>query len=121
MAQKMIANEIDMAFSFTPGNMRAVQAQNPKVITHSDQPPYGFMDWWPIGLGFNNLEKPFDDPEIRWAISYAINRDQIIKFAFSGLQPGHRPLPYPDFAGPAPVHRMRPSRCWRSTPPTRST
>ena len=101
MAQKMIANEIDMAFSFTPGNMKAVQGQNKKVITHSDQPPYGFMDWWPISLGFNTSEKPFDDPEIRWAISYAINRDQIVKFAFQGFnQPS--PLPYPPFPGLQP-------------------
>ena len=101
MAQKMIANEIDMAFSFTPGNMKAVQAQNKKIITHSDQPPFGFMDWWPIALGFNNSEKPFDDPEIRWAISYAVNRDQIIKFAFQGYNQISQ-LPYPDFAGLRP-------------------
>ncbi|MCC6630374.1 MAG: ABC transporter substrate-binding protein [Chloroflexi bacterium] len=101
MAQKMIANEIDMAFSFTPANMRAVQAQNKNVITHSDKAPFGFLDWWPIGLGFNHLEKPFDDPEIRWAISYAINRDQIIKFAFSGFTQA-TPIPYPDYAGLKP-------------------
>ncbi len=101
MAQKMIANEIDMAFSFTPGNLKAVQGQNKKVITHSDQPPYGFMDWWPISLGFNLTEKPFDDAEIRWAISYAINRDQIVKFAFQGFNQAS-PLPYPDFPGLKP-------------------
>jgi peptide/nickel transport system substrate-binding protein len=101
MAQKMIANEIDIAFSFTPGNLRAVQGQNKKVITHSDQPPYGFMDWWPIGLGFNNSEKPYDDPEIRWAISYAVNRDQIVKFAFQGFNQAS-PLPFPDFPGLRP-------------------
>lgn len=101
MAQKMIANEIDMAFSFTPGNMRAVQQQNKKVITHSDQPPYGFMDWWPTGLGFNTTVKPFDDPEIRWAISYALNRDQILKFAFQNFNQ-IAPLPFPDFAGLRP-------------------
>jgi peptide/nickel transport system substrate-binding protein len=101
MAQKMVANEIDMAFSFTPGNMRAVQGQNNKIITHSDKPPYGFMDWWPVGLGFNNSEKPFDDPEIRWAISYAIDRDQIIKFAFQGFNQA-TPLPFPDFPGLRP-------------------
>jgi peptide/nickel transport system substrate-binding protein len=101
MAQKMIANEIDMAFSFTPANMKAVQTQNKNVITHSDKPPYGFLDWWPIGLGFNHTEKPFDDPEIRWAISYAINRDQVIKFAFQGFTQA-TPLPYPDYPGLRP-------------------
>lgn len=96
MAQMLITNEIDMAFSLTPVNMKTVQAQNPKIITHSKNPPYGYLDWWPIGLGFNNTVPPFDDPEVRWAMSYAINRDEIIKFAFSGYsQPVQ--LPYPGY------------------------
>jgi len=51
MAQMLVTNEIDQAFSLTPGNMRLVQSQNPKIITSNDKPPYGYMDWWPIGLG----------------------------------------------------------------------
>ena len=51
MAQMLIANQIDMAFSFTPANLKLVQGQNQAVITHYDRPPYGYMDWWPIGLG----------------------------------------------------------------------
>ncbi|MDQ6675268.1 MAG: ABC transporter substrate-binding protein, partial [Chloroflexota bacterium] len=33
MAQMMIANQIDMAFSFTPSNLKLVEGQNPAVIT----------------------------------------------------------------------------------------
>jgi len=101
MAQMMISNEIDMAFSMTPTNMQLIQSQNPKVITHSDQPPYGFLDWWPIGLGFNTAIAPFDDPEIRWAMSYAINRDELIQFAFSGFSSPAQ-LPYPTYPGLVP-------------------
>jgi peptide/nickel transport system substrate-binding protein len=85
MAQMMISNQIDMAFSFTPANMKLVQSQNPQVVTHYDRPPYGFMDWWPIDLGFNTQIKPFDDPEIRWAMSYSVDRDEIVEFAFQGF------------------------------------
>jgi len=98
MAQMMIANQIDMAFSFAPANLRLVQSQNPKVITHSDQPPYGYMDWWPISLSFNDTVKPFDDPEIRWAISYALDRDEIVQFAFQGFSQ-KAPLPFPPYPG----------------------
>ena len=101
MAQMMIANEIDMAFSMTPTNMKLIQSQNPKVITHSDKEPFGFLDWWPIGLGFNTTVKPFDDPEIRWAMSYAIDRDELIKFAFSGFS-SPALLPYPTYPGLVP-------------------
>ncbi|HEY3061526.1 MAG TPA: ABC transporter substrate-binding protein [Chloroflexota bacterium] len=98
MAQMMIANQIDMAFSFTPANMKLVQGQNPKVITHFDRPPYGFMDWWPIGLGFNTEIRPFDDPDIRWAMSYAIDRDEIVAFAFQGFSQTAA-LPFPPYPG----------------------
>jgi peptide/nickel transport system substrate-binding protein len=98
MAQMMIAGQIDMAFSFTPQNMKLVQSQNPNVITHYDRPPYGFMDWWPIGLGFNTEIKPFDDPDIRWAMSYAVDRDEIVQFAFSGFSQT-APLPFPPYPG----------------------
>ena len=98
MAQMMIANQIDMAFSFTPANMKLVQGQNPAVTTHFDHPPYGYMDWWPIGLGFNTEIKPFDDPDIRWAMSYSVDRDEIVDFAFQGYSQT-APLPFPPYPG----------------------
>jgi peptide/nickel transport system substrate-binding protein len=101
MVQMIINNEIDLAFSFTATNWELAKAQNAALTTHSDQPPYGFLDWWPMGLGFNNTVPPFDDPEIRWAISYSIDRDEIINFAFKGTTTATR-LPYPGFPGIQP-------------------
>lgn len=101
MAQMLIQNQIDMAFSLTPANLKLVQGQNPKIITHYNKPPYGYMDWWPIGLGFNTLIKPFDDPEIRWAMSYAIDRNEIVQYAFEGYNQA-TPLPYPPYPGLEP-------------------
>lgn len=98
MAQMMIANQIDMAFSFTPANMKLVQGQNQAVITHFDHPPYGYMDWWPIGLGFNTEIPPFNDPDIRWAISYSVDRDEIVDFAFQGYSQTAQ-LPFPPYPG----------------------
>lgn len=98
MVQLISNNEIDMAFSFTATNMELAQSQNPAIITHRDDPPFGFLDWWPISLGFNTLEAPFDDPEIRWAISYSLDRDEIIEFAFKNTTTAIR-LPYPNYPG----------------------
>lgn len=95
MAQMCISNEIDMAFSMTPTNMQLIQSQNPKFITHCPRPPYGFTDWWPAGLGWNNMVKPFDDPEIRWAQSYVVDRDEIVKFAFNGYNEIGYAMPFP--------------------------
>jgi peptide/nickel transport system substrate-binding protein len=101
MAQMLVTNEIDQAFSLTPGNMRLVQSQNPKITTSNDKPPYGYMDWWPIGLGLNHEVEPFGDKDIRWALSYAINRDQIVKFGFSGFT-STSALPFPPYPGMLP-------------------
>jgi len=101
MAQMCIANEIDMAFSMTPTNMQLIQAQNPKFITHCPRPPYGFTDWWSMGYGWNDMVKPFDDPEIRWAQSLVINRDEIIKFGFQGYS-STWPMPMPDYTALKP-------------------
>lgn len=101
MVQLISSNEIDLAFSFTAQNMELAQSQNPAITTFSDEPPYGFLDWWPIGLGFNTTIPPFDDPEIRWAISYSLNRDEIIEFAFKNTTTAIK-LPYPNYKGMQP-------------------
>jgi peptide/nickel transport system substrate-binding protein len=101
MAQMLIQNQIDMAFSLTPNNLKLVQGQNPKIITHYDKPPFGYMDWWPIGLGFNTLDDPYGDPDIRWAISYAIDRNEIVQYAFAGYNEAAT-LPFPPYPGLAP-------------------
>ena len=43
------------------------------------------------------MVKPFDNPEIRWAQSYAVNREEIVKFAFSGFSSIGFPMPFPDY------------------------
>ncbi len=97
-AQMLMNNELEMAFSMTPTNMKLIQSQNPKVVTFCDKPPYGFVDWWPIYIGFNASEAPWNDPKMRWAISYAVNRDQIVSLAFNGYSEVSA-LPMPSYAG----------------------
>ena len=85
-AQMMINNEVDVSLNLSPENIKKVLKQNPKVSTFSHKkPPYGYIDWWPTSLGFNCSEPPFDDPEIRWAITYAINTDDVITYGLQGM------------------------------------
>ena len=95
--QNMIANGLDICGTLLPANVRTILDHNPKVTTWSgSEPPYGYLDWWPVSLGFNNLEPPFNDPEIRWAINHAVNRDQLVEFGMQNAG-DHTVLPFPDF------------------------
>jgi peptide/nickel transport system substrate-binding protein len=59
--------------------------QNPYVSSYSGRDlPYGNLDYWPFGLSFNCSEPPFDNKDVRWAISYAINRQEMVDVAYQG-------------------------------------
>ncbi len=96
MSQMVIANEADITLNISPATMPTLFAQNPKITTHSGhEPPYGYTDWWPSGLGFNCQTAPWDDPEMRWAVSYAIDRKQLVEFGYRGAgEPTVLPYPY---------------------------
>ena len=78
-----------------PATFPTVFRGNPKIITHTGQkPPYGYVDWWPISLYVNNEVKPFDDKDVRWALRYYIDRQQLIEVGYLGAsQVSSLPMP----------------------------
>jgi peptide/nickel transport system substrate-binding protein len=89
MVQMVINNEVDLTIDLRPNNITAVMQQNPNVSTWTgSEPPYGYLDWWPVSLQLNCMQVPFDDPEIRWAINHTINREQIVQFGYQGAGEG---------------------------------
>jgi len=95
-AQLAIQNELDACLDMRPEVIKTVLEQNPAVISHSlKKKPYGYIDWWPNNIGFNDLEEPFKNPEMRWAVSYAIDRNKAIEVAYGGAgTPNKLFLPY---------------------------
>ena len=94
-AQAIITNEADTAYDMLPATFPTLFRGNPKITTHTgQQPPYGYVDWWPLSLYVNNEVKPFDDKDVRWALSHYIDRDQLVSVAFLGAsQVSALPLP----------------------------
>ena len=97
LAQALITNQIDAGFGMQPATFATVFRSNPKITTHAGQKsPYGYVDWWPISLYLNNDVKPFDDKDVRWALSHYIDRQQLIDVGYLGASQVSA-LPMPDY------------------------
>ena len=84
-AQQLITNEVDMGKILSVPTLQTVIAQNPEVMTFSGtNPPYGYLDWCPIDLNFNCSAAPWDNAQLRWAISNALDRTALVALAEGG-------------------------------------
>jgi peptide/nickel transport system substrate-binding protein len=84
-AQLLIQNQLDMGPIMQVSTLQTVLAQNPKVMTFTGtEAPYGYLDWCPIDLNLNVEQAPYDDVDIRWAISHALDREKLVALAESG-------------------------------------
>jgi peptide/nickel transport system substrate-binding protein len=97
MAQGLITNQLDYGFSTQASTFPTLFKGNPKITTHAGQKaPFGYMDWWPISLYVNNEKPPFNDKDVRWAISYFVDRKQIVDVSYVGAS-APSPLPLPEY------------------------
>ncbi|MEO1019640.1 MAG: ABC transporter substrate-binding protein [Pseudomonadota bacterium] len=85
VAQRLVNNEMDSALDLRSAVVGNVLAQNSAITTHSgNEPPYGYLDWWPNSLWTNTQQAPFDDPQVRRAASLLINRELIDEIIYEG-------------------------------------
>lgn len=96
-AQAMITNDLDTAFTMDPATFPTMFEQNEKITTHSGRAaPYGYLDWWPISMYVNTEKAPFDNSDFRWAISYFIDREQVVEIGWQGANTISK-LPMPPY------------------------
>ena len=79
-------NDIDMPEIGTIGlgSFLSVAGRNPNVRAWTSDSPYAWVDPCPRGLFVNNAHPPLDNPNVRWALSYAIDRQAIVNLAYEG-------------------------------------
>ena len=81
--QNLLVNKLDICLELRPSNIISLLQQHDKMSTWTGrEPPYSYMTPWPIALGFNNVEAPFSDRDIRRAINFAIDREQLVEIGW---------------------------------------
>lgn len=79
--------EIDMMEDLSPDDLATLEA-NP-ALQKINRPPFNVAY-----LGFNTTKKPFDDPKVRVALNYAVDKQGLIDAFFAGqAQPAVNPIP----------------------------
>jgi peptide/nickel transport system substrate-binding protein len=87
-AAAMAQNDLDVGAGFSVGALQTLTVRNKKVQAWSTSPPYGFVDICPRSLDFQTQTAPWDNPQLRWAVNYAINRRALINVAYQGASQG---------------------------------
>ena len=98
-ALALVNDQVDGAAMTTPSLIKEILDYSPYLITHSGRKePYGYVDWWPVSLAFNTTGKygPYDNPDVRWAISFYIDREELRNVAYDGAS-SLNPLTMPRF------------------------
>jgi peptide/nickel transport system substrate-binding protein len=84
-AALMADAQLDSLMDVTLGALQAIQAKNPNVITWFDEMPYAWVpDPCSRTFEFNLSKEPWNNKNIRWALNYALDRDQIVEIAYEG-------------------------------------
>ncbi|MCH7983173.1 MAG: ABC transporter substrate-binding protein [Chloroflexi bacterium] len=101
-AQALISDTVDYSSMTTPAVIVETLAANSDLVTHTrSEAPYGYVDWWPVSIAFNDSGKfgPYDDKNVRWAFSYFLDREELRQVAYDGnaafnplTLPGYPPL-----------------------------
>jgi peptide/nickel transport system substrate-binding protein len=83
-AALMADHNLDSLMDITLGAFLALQQRNPNVIAWYKDLPYTWPDPCPRNIEINTAIEPWNDKEMRWALNYAINREQVAQIAYEG-------------------------------------
>ena len=76
--------ELDSVMDVTLGAFEAMQARNDNMQAWFSELPYSWLDPCARQLSINTQVEPWDDPAMRWALNYIIDREEIVRVAYEG-------------------------------------
>lgn len=84
-AAALQANDVDGQPSLRLDTFLKVRQGNPNAIAWFDKEPYAWIDPCPPTLGFNNEKAPWNNIDMRWAVSLGIDRKKYSEAAGFGI------------------------------------
>jgi peptide/nickel transport system substrate-binding protein len=97
--QELADNQIDSIQDIDEPTYVSLQKQNPDVEAWQTNAPYLWEDPCELNLEVNNTVAPWNSPQMRWALDYAIDRNAIVSEAYNGatqtsisIYPAYPPL-----------------------------
>lgn len=82
-ARLFAQSEVDFGGPLAKGDFEAARERNPDLMAwHNEGPSWGTADACGYILGLNTKVAPFDNPDVRWAINHAIDRQQLVTLAY---------------------------------------
>jgi peptide/nickel transport system substrate-binding protein len=87
-------NELDTSTTVSVQTFASMAPDNAQLTGWYAEAPYAWFDPCSRGFWFNTTIAPWDDVEMRYAINYLINRDQVVAIAYGGNSlPAKAPFP----------------------------
>lgn len=77
-------HQLDSVADLTAGAFDSLKARNKTVVSWLPDKPYAWPDPCTRLFSPNNAIEPWNDREMRWALNYAIDRDEIVRIAYEG-------------------------------------
>jgi len=82
----LINNDVDILTEVTPEMLEFMMDQNDNIAAWYDDFPYALSDDpGAKGMAFQMGKAPYDNADFRWAITLAINFDEVSDFIFDGI------------------------------------
>ena len=78
------SGELDSVMDVTLGGFDAMLSNNPNMEAWVDGMPYVWLDPCPRQMSINNEVAPWDNADLRKALNFIIDRNQIIDVAYEG-------------------------------------
>ena len=94
-------SQLDSVGGITLGAFEAIQAINRNVIAWKDHMPFVWLDPCPRQMSLNHTIEPWNNPDMRRALSLMIDRQQLVEIAYEGTSIPSKTI-FVEYAGMEP-------------------